>query len=156
VRFARRILLVCLLAACLPHYAKSARGGDPIVFANAGEPQSPATGEVIEDAAECVPYSRALEKVGEIACITGKVIEVHTTRGGVTYLNFCRDYRDCSFSVVVLGGDARRLRDVRVLQGREIRITGKVTQYKGKAEILWRKPEQVLVAVDEDKPSRKK
>ena len=70
---------------------------------------------------------QALEKTGKIACVTGKVIEVHTIKTGVTYLNFCRDYRDCGFSIVVLAGDARRLRDVRVLQGREIRITGKVT-----------------------------
>jgi DNA/RNA endonuclease YhcR with UshA esterase domain len=149
-------MLVCLLAACLPHYAKSARSGDSASFANTGEPQSPATGAVTEDAPECVPYTRAREKVGEIACITGKVIEVHTTKTGVTYLNFCRDYRDCSFSVVVLGSDARRLRDVRVLQGREIRITGKVTQYEGRIEMRWQKSEQVLVAVDEDKAARKK
>jgi DNA/RNA endonuclease YhcR with UshA esterase domain len=103
-----------------------------------------------------VPFTRALEKVGEIACITGKVVEVHTTKTGFTYLNFCRDYRDCSFSVVIFGGDARRLRDVRVLQGREIRITGQVTKYGRRAEMRWRKPEQVLVAIDEGKAARKK
>jgi len=163
-------MLACLLVACLPHYAKSARSGDPAptpqqakgwlagdpaVFANAGESQSPATGVVIEDE-ECVPFTRALEKVGEIACVTGKVVEVHTTKTGVTYLNFCRDYRDCSFSVVIFGGDARRLRDVRVLQGREIRITGQITKYGRKAEMRWRKPEQLLVAADEGKAARKK
>ena len=132
-----------------PHCAKSTLAGDPVVFANAGELQSAATEAAGEDSAECVPHARALEKVGEIACITGKVVEVHTTKSGVTYLNFCRDYRDCNFSIVVLAGDARRLRDVRVLRGREIRITGKVTRYGSRAEMLWRKPEQVMVTVDE-------
>jgi len=141
VKFAPRIMLACLLAAC--------------VFASAEEPQFPASGAVTDDA-ECVPFTRALEKVGEIACITGKVVEVHTTKSGFTYLNFCRDYRDCSFSVVIFGGDARRLRDVRVLQGREIRITGQVTKYGRRAEMRWRKPEQVLVAIDEGKAARKK
>jgi hypothetical protein len=136
------MMLVWLLAAC--------------VFAIAGETQSPATGALDEDDAECVPYTRALEKVGEIACITGKVLEVHTTRTGSTYLDFCRDYRDCSFSVVIFGGDARRLRDVRVLEGREIRITGKVTGNARRAAIRWQKPEQLLVAIDENKAAKKK
>jgi hypothetical protein len=141
VKFALRIMLACLLAAG--------------VFANAGELQSPATSADADDA-ECVPFTRALEKAGEIACVTGKVVEVHTIKTGVTYLNFCRDYRDCGFSVVVLAGDARRLRDVRVLQGREIRITGKVTSKGRRAEMRWQKPEQLLVAIDEGKAARKK
>jgi hypothetical protein len=136
VKFALRSVLACLLATG--------------VFANAAEAQLP------EDDAECVPFTQALEKVGEIACVTGKVVEVHTIKTGGTYLNFCRDYRDCSFSVVVLAGDARRLRDVRVLQGREIRITGKVTSKGRRAEMRWQKPEQLLVAIDEGKAARKK
>ncbi len=141
MKFALRIMLACLLAAG--------------IVANAGELQSPATSADTDDA-ECVPFTQALEKVGEIACVTGKVVEVHTIKTGVTYLNFCRDYRDCNFSVVVLAGDARRLRDVRVLQGREIRITGKVTSKGRRAEMLWRKPEQLQVALDEGKSARKK
>jgi hypothetical protein len=140
VKLAPWIILGCLLAAS--------------VFVRAGEQQS--TAAFAEDDADCVPFSRALERAGQMACVTGKVVEVHTTKTGTTYLNFCRDYRDCNFSVYVLAGDARRLRDVRVLQGREIRITGLVTQYGHKAEMRWRKPEQLLVAVDENKPGKKK
>jgi hypothetical protein len=136
------MLLAVWLAAC--------------VFTNAGESQSPATGGLAEGDSECVPYTRAVEKVGEIACVTGKVVAVHTIRSGSTFLNFCRDYRDCNFSVVIYGGDARRLRDVRVLEGREIRITGMVTGHGHRAEMRWQKPEQLLVAIEEDKASRKK
>jgi hypothetical protein len=149
------MVLACLLAACLPHYAKSAPGGDLAVFANAGGAPSAQTDTLADDARECVPYTRALEKAGEIACITGKVVEVHRAKTGVTYLDFCRDYRDCNFSVVVLAGDAH-LRDFRVLQGREIRITGKVTSKGRRAEMRWRKPEQLQVAIDEPRTSRKK
>jgi hypothetical protein len=127
-------------------------------FAGAEGPLRPATGTAAEAEAqtqECVSYTRALEKAGEIACITGKVVDVHTTRTGTMHLNFCRDYRDCDFSVVVLAGDARHMGNIRALQGREIRITGKVTRYGHGAEILWRKPEQVLVALDDEKPKKK-
>ena len=102
------------------------------------------------------PIPARSKRLGEIACITGKVVEVHTIKSGVTYLNFCRDFRDCHFQIVVLADDARRLRDVRVLQGREIRITGKVTSYRGRAEMLWRKPEQLMVAVEETGKKNKK
>ena len=142
MKFASGIALTCLLATG--------------IFVSAEDPQSPAIGAADGNTPECVPYTRALEKLGQIACVTGKVIEVHTTKTGFTYLNFCRDYRDCSFSVVVFGGDARRLRDLRVLQGQEIRITGKVTSKGRRAEMRWQKPEQLWVAVDEDKASRKK
>ena len=152
MKFAR-VIVACLLAACAPQQAQSWLAGEPAVSARVAEPQSDGTGISAgistKDAPPCVPYARALEKIGEIACITGKVLEVHTTISGVTYLNFCRDYRDCNFEIVVLAGDVRHLRNVRVLQGREIRITGKVTSYRGRAEMLWRKPEQLLVAVEE-------
>ena len=65
MKFALRIMLACLLAAG--------------IFANAGETQSPATGADVDDA-ECVPFTQALEKAGEIACVTGKVVEVHTIK----------------------------------------------------------------------------
>jgi hypothetical protein len=137
VKFALRIVPFFLLAAC--------------AFAAAG-----ATGAAVDtEAQECLSYTRAPEKAGEIACITGKVVEVHTTRTGVTYLNFCRDYRDCGFSVVVLGGDARRLGDLRILRGREIRITGKVTSNGRRAEMRWQTSGQVLVATDDEKPKKK-
>ena len=141
MRFTFCIVLACLLAAC--------------VIANAGEASSSETDALAYDDSECVPYTRAPEKAGEIACVTGKVVEVNRTKTGTTYLNFCRDYRDCNFSVVVLAGDAH-LRDFRVLQGREIRITGKVTSNGRRAEMRWRKPEQLQVAVDEPKTRKTK
>ena len=148
MKFAR-VIVACLLAACTPQLARSWLAGDGAVSAKTAAPQSDEPGIAAEGAPQCVPHAQALEKVGKVACVTGKVVEVHTTKTGVTYLNFCRDFRDCHFSIVVLAADARHLRDVRVLQGREIRITGKVTSYRGRAEMLWRKPEQLLVAVDE-------
>jgi len=146
-----RLVACFLLAACVAATAGRPQPGPRYArFSPTGaEADAPAEEEPL-----CVPYTRALEKLGEVACITGKVVDVHTARTGVTYVNFCRDYRDCKFSIVVLAADARRLRDVRVLLGKEIRITGKVTSYRGRTEILWRKPEQLQVAVDE--PGKKK
>jgi hypothetical protein len=100
-------------------------------------------------AAECVPFTRALEKVGESACITGKIVEVRVARGGTTYLNFCREQRDCGFAVAVAPADARRFGNLAVLKNREIRITGKVFRREHRAEMVWRRQNQLLVASDE-------
>jgi hypothetical protein len=103
-------------------------------------------------AGDCFSFTHAGEKAGQKICITGIVVEVHTTRSGVTYLNFCRDYRDCGFSIVVFPHDRRRLGNVRILQGREIRITGKVEKRNGRAQMAWHDPNQLVVAVG-DAPS---
>jgi DNA/RNA endonuclease YhcR with UshA esterase domain len=86
--------------------------------------------------AECHSYQKAPEKLGEIACIRGKVVKVNTSIKGTVFLNFCEDYRRCPFAVVVFPRDLKAIGDVRVLEGREIEIEGKVTAYDGQAEII--------------------
>jgi len=98
---------------------------------------------------ECVPFTRALEKAGETACITGKVVDVRVARSGTTYLNFCREPRDCGFAIAVAAADARRFGNLTVLKNREIRITGKVFRREHRAGMVWRRQDQLLVASDE-------
>src|SRR5690242_15541797 len=81
--------------------------------------------------AECHDFQRAPEKLGEIACIRGRVLNVNTSAKGTTFLNFCEDYRRCPFAVVVFARDLKSIGDVRVLEGKEIEIEGKVTAYNG-------------------------
>lgn len=105
---------------------------------------------------ECVPFTRARERVGQTACVSGKVVEVHTTGSGITYLNFCRNYLDCGFAVVIFPADLRKLGNVRVLQGREIAITGKVTKYRYQAEIAWHNADQLVVMSPDASPPKTK
>ncbi|MBV9669317.1 MAG: hypothetical protein JOZ43_00045, partial [Acidobacteriales bacterium] len=51
---------------------------------------------------ECVPFEKAKELIGKQACITGRIVEVSESRAGNTFLNFCKNYRDCAFSAVSL------------------------------------------------------
>ncbi len=125
------------------------------VFA-AGQARSAAPATDGGDDSQCLPFTRALEKAGETACITGKVVEVHVARSGMTYLNFCRDERDCSFAVAVAPADARRFGNLQALKNREIRITGKVFRRGHLAEITWRSDDQLLVAVDDQSGKKEK
>ena len=47
--------------------------------------------------AQCIPFAEANEQIGATRCITGKVLKVEEGQAGVTYLNFCEDYRSCPF-----------------------------------------------------------
>jgi len=75
--------------------------------------------------------------------VRGTVVHVEEGNRGVTFLDFCPDYHNCPFTVVVFASDLRRLGDVRQLQGREIAIRGRIEEYDDRAEIILKRPEQL-------------
>jgi hypothetical protein len=93
--------------------------------------------------AGCIPFTEALKHVGEDRCITGKVFRILEGIKGVHYLDFCEDYRACTFTVVIFHGDLKHIGDVRQLQDRLIEIHGDVKNYDGRAEIVLRDASQL-------------
>src|SRR5947207_15194302 len=87
-------------------------------------------------AAECIPLDQAGKHIGETQCVRAKVIRVEEGSGGVHYLDFCDDYRLCSFSVVVFSYDLKNVGDVRQLSGKVVEIRGVVKEYNDRAEIV--------------------
>jgi hypothetical protein len=85
---------------------------------------------------DCLPVEEAKNHVGEIKCVTGKVVRVKQGTRGVHFLDFCDDFRLCPFTVVIFPGDLKNVGDVRQLQGRLIEIHGQVKEYDGRAEII--------------------
>ena len=96
--------------------------------------------------ADCLPFPEAKKHIGEVQCITGKVLRVKPGNKGVTFFDFCEDYRVCPFTVVIFPGDLKDVGDVRQLQGREIEIHGTVKMYDGRAEIILRESRQLTGA----------
>lgn len=94
-------------------------------------------------AADCIPFADAHKHIGEQRCVSGQVVAVQRSRTGIHYLDFCRDYRACPFTVVVFASDLRHVGDVRQLQGKVIQIHGPVKEYKGRAEIILREARQL-------------
>jgi DNA/RNA endonuclease YhcR with UshA esterase domain len=94
-------------------------------------------------AADCVPFAQARQHVGKTQCISGTVLHVKEGSKGMTYLDFCEDYRTCPFTVVVFPGDLKHVGDVRQLQGRAIEIKGTIQDYDGRGEIILRYPQQL-------------
>jgi hypothetical protein len=86
--------------------------------------------------ADCIAFTEAKRHIGETRCVSGKVLRVKEGNRGVTFLDFCEDYRVCPFTVVVFPGNLRRVGDVRQLQGKVVEIHGPVKLYDGRAEII--------------------
>ena len=91
----------------------------------------------------CIPFSEARRHIGDIRCITGKVLRVQKGNGGVHFVDFCEDYRVCPFTVVVFPSDLKKIGDLRQLQGRQIEIEGPVKEYDGRAEIILKRLSQL-------------
>jgi hypothetical protein len=98
---------------------------------------------VAASAADCIPFSDAHQHVGKTQCVKGTVLHVKAGNKGVTFLDFCEDYRACKFTVVVFARDLKLVGDVRQLAGRAIEIKGTIQDYDGRAEIILRRPQQL-------------
>ena len=95
---------------------------------------------------DCVDFHRASERLGEQACVTGRVLRVYTSRSGNTFLDFCSDYRDCPFTSVIFSSDRSQFGDLSTLGGRQIEVRGKLVPYRGQPEIVVKQPNQIREA----------
>lgn len=87
-------------------------------------------------AAECIPFEQAKQHLGETRCVSGKVLKVGQSQGGTLFLDFCRNYRQCPFTVVVFRSKLRDVGDVRQLEGKDVEVTGKIKLWGTRAEII--------------------
>ena len=93
--------------------------------------------------AACIPFDQARNHLDETQCVTGKVIRVQQGGDGVHYLDFCEDYRLCTFTVVVFPHDLKNIGDVRQLAGKVVEITGEIKDYDERAQIVLENPKQL-------------
>lgn len=56
---------------------------------------------------DCLPIAEASKHVRKQTCVTGTVIHVEDGGHGVTFLDFCVEYRNCPFTVVVFPGSEK-------------------------------------------------
>jgi hypothetical protein len=86
--------------------------------------------------ADCLPVTEARNHIGETQCITGKVFRVKQGSHGVTFFDFCEDFRVCPFTVVIFPGHLKDIGDVRQLADKVIEVHGPLKAYDGRAEIV--------------------
>ncbi len=86
--------------------------------------------------AQCIPFTQARDHIGETQCVTGRVLGLKHGSRGVTFFDFCEDFRVCPFTVVVFPGHLKDIGDIRELKGKVVEIHGPVKNYDGRAEIV--------------------
>jgi hypothetical protein len=91
---------------------------------------------------ECLSIEQTKNRTGARACVSAKVLKVVAGRGA-HFLDFCEDYNQCPFTVVVFDRDLRDVGDVRQLEGKDIEIHGNIVKYEGRWEIVLRDASQL-------------
>ncbi len=73
----------------------------------------------------------------------GTLRDAYTAASGTVFLDFCASYKDCPFSGVIFADDAKKFGDLSRYAGSAVTVTGKITSYQGKAEIVLTEPGQL-------------
>jgi endonuclease/exonuclease/phosphatase family metal-dependent hydrolase len=93
-----------------------------------------------------VSWEKAGDFMGKTVTITGKVVRTHDS-GKATFLNFSQDWKG-SFSAVIFSSLACEFPEApaTLLLNKEVRIRGKIKEYKGSPEIVIEKLSQLAWA----------
>ncbi len=90
-----------------------------------------------------IAYTDAPAHIGSFASVRGTLHDAYTAASGTVFLDFCASYKDCPFSGVIFAADAKKFGDLSRYAGQTVTLTGKISSYQGKAEIVLSDPSQL-------------
>lgn len=90
-----------------------------------------------------INYADARAHIGEYATVRGTLVDAYTSASGTVFLDFCKNYKSCPFSGVIFADDAEKFGDLSRYNGKAITLTGKISSYQGKVEIILSDPSQL-------------
>ncbi|MDP1690171.1 MAG: phospholipase D-like domain-containing protein [bacterium] len=90
-----------------------------------------------------IDYTEAVNHVGDLASVRGKLVDAYTSKTGTVFLDFCANYKTCPFSAVIFADNVKKFGDLSKYNGTIITLTGKISSYQGKAEIILSDPSQI-------------
>ena len=90
-------------------------------------------------------YKEAKLYIGKEVTVEGTVVASYNS-GKAVFLNFERDYKK-SFTAVIFASDFNKFPDApeSAYLNREVRVSGTVKEYQGKAEIILNSPEKIKI-----------
>lgn len=86
----------------------------------------------------------ANDYVGKVVTVQGFVAEVNK-REKVAYLNFVENFPENPFTGVIFESKFEEFGDLEVYRNRQVELTGRVTIYKGKPQIILEDKSQVRI-----------
>jgi len=90
-----------------------------------------------------IDYTEAPNHIADIASVRGTLIDAYTSASGTVFLDFCKSYKTCPFSGVIFADDAKKFGDLSRYNGKTVTLTGKISSYQNKAEIVLSDPSQL-------------
>src|SRR6516225_5334305 len=88
--------------------------------------------------------TEAAKHVGEIATVTDKVDGVHQSGKGNIFLNMGGKYPNQAFTAFIPAASAAQFKDLQYYEGQTVVVSGKITLYRGKPEIIVTSPSQLV------------
>jgi len=91
------------------------------------------------------PYSaiEAAKHVGENATVTDRVDGIHQSGKGNIFLNMGGKYPNQAFTAFIPAKGAGQFSDYQKYDGQSVAVSGKITLYRGKPEIVVMSPSQI-------------
>lgn len=102
-----------------------------------------AIASVLPAQAQVISPQEARQHVGSFATVQGTVVQVSTSNGGTTFLNFGARFPDHVFYAVIFPSVAAQFPGMHGLEGQEVAITGAIDLYQGKPQIILNSPDQI-------------
>ncbi len=122
----------------------NANTGGTIGTKNTSSGQQSAISQSQNGTAPIYSYTQAPQHVGETAHISGTIISVYTSKSGTTFFDYCVNYSGCPFGAVIFASAKPRFgTSLTKYQGENITVSGTITSYKGKTEIVLDNPSQI-------------
>lgn len=92
-----------------------------------------------------ITFSQAPDYLGKYVCVTGRVDHIYTSQKGTIFINFCPDYKSCPFGAVIFNSNVSKFPNPQQYTGSNVEITGFITAYQGRAEIVLESPAQIKI-----------
>ena len=91
-----------------------------------------------------IKSTEAKSYIGEYAIVQGYVASVYE-REKVAYLNFEKSYPDNPFTATIFAKHFSDFDDLTEFENRTVEVRGKITEYKGKPQIILNSEEQINI-----------
>jgi DNA/RNA endonuclease YhcR with UshA esterase domain len=88
--------------------------------------------------------TEAAKHVGEIATITDTVAGVHQSGKGNIFLNMGGKYPNQAFTAFIPTSSAAQFSNPQQYEGKTVAVSGKITLYRGKPEIIVTNVSQII------------
>jgi DNA/RNA endonuclease YhcR with UshA esterase domain len=102
----------------------------------------------VTKALKATDLAGAKKLIGKEAAFEGTVASVYTPKGnGLLILNFDKNYRN-ALTAVLRSKNYADFPDMQTLKGKRVLVTGKFEDYKGSAELVLTKPDQIKLITE--------